>query len=460
MHLIRNIVLVVVLVASVCRADVVPPPVGTFSGEGLKLTLARSGNSYTGVAELGGSKFDLKGTLDAVKGLRGTFASAGATFEWTAVVEGKVLKFSTGGSDYLLPMPDEPRENPLARKKTGKVEGGKAAATPEGALKFTRLSIKDPGINNIEAISFLIPEGWKAQGEIKWFPDFSVLANLQMTVTDSKSGAQIQYLPVQNFTWVEHPVMPMNEGVNYMGNIVHRPIRDVAEFIKVMFVPQALPHLNGARQINTEELTKIEELVSKAWGGQSQVKASRVRYEFDRDGRPWEEDVYVVLVIGAGPEITIWSDTSAYSFRAPKGELDKLTPIMTTTVTTAKMSQDWYSGYMYVQQLFMNRMNQGIKNAAAISATVTKNSEEIRQMFSDSYKQRQESQDRISRGYGEYIRGVETYQNPYESRPVQLPSGYKDAWVNANGEYLMSVQAGFDPNVGSNVEWRRMEEVK
>lgn len=456
MHLIRNIVLIVVLVASVCRADVTPPPTGTFSGEGLKLTLARNGSTYTGVAELGGSKFDLKGTFDAAKGLRGTFVSEGATFEWTAAVEGRVLKFSTGGSDYALAIP-EVKENPLTKKKGEAVQ---VAAAPQGALKFTRYSIKDPGINNIEAISFLIPEGWKAQGEIKWYPDFSVLANLQMTVTDSKSGAQIQYLPLQNFTWVEHPVVPMQEGSNYMGNIVYRPIRDVAEFIKVMFMPQALPHLKGAQQIKTEELPKIAELVSKAWGGQSQVKASRVRYEFEREGKAWEEDVYVVLVIGAGPEITIWSDTSAYSFRAPKGELDKLTPIMTTTVTTAKMSQDWYSGYMYVQQLFMNRMNQGIKNAAAISATVTKNSEEIRQMFSDSYKQRQESQDRISRGYSEYIRGVETYQNPYESRPVQLPSGYKDAWVNANGEYLMSAQAGFDPNVGSNVEWRRMEGAK
>ena len=62
--------------------------------------------------------------------------------------------------------------------------------------------------------------------------------------------------------------------------------------------------------------------------------------------------------------------------------------------------------------------------------------------------------------FSEYVRGVETYKNPYEDRPIQLPSGYRDAWVNRSGEYILSTQAGFDPNVGSTTEWRRMEEAK
>jgi len=78
-------------------------------------------------------------------------------------------------------------------------------------------------------------------------------------------------------------------------------------------------------------------------------------------------------------------------------------------------------------------------------------------MFSESYRQRTESQDRISRSYSEYIRGVETYRNPYEDRPIQLPSGYNGVWVNRFGEYLLSNQSGFNPNESSTTEWRRME---
>lgn len=134
-----------------------------------------------------------------------------------------------------------------------------------------------------------------------------------------------------------------------------------------------------------------------------------------------------------------------------------MTPMMSTTISTLRLTPDWYSGFMYVQKLFTDRMNQGIANAKALSDTITRNSEEIRKMYADSYRQRQESEDRISQSYSEYIRGVETYKNPYEDHPVQLPSGYNDAWVNSRGEYMLSNQAGFDPNVGDTTEWRRME---
>jgi hypothetical protein len=52
---------------------------------------------------------------------------------------------------------------------------------------------------------------------------------------------------------------------------------------------------------------------------------------------------------------------------------------------------------------------------------------------------------------------VDTYKNPYEDRPVQLPAGYNDAWVNGRGEYILSNEAGYNPNVGDTTEWRRMD---
>lgn len=331
------------------------------------------------------------------------------------------------------------------------------APPPAGVMKFTRVGIRDPGINNIEAISFLIPAGWKTEGGVQWFHDYSVLANLLMKITDPQSGAQIQYLPIQNFTFLSNPVMPMQNGTNYMGNIVWPPTADVNELVQTFYVGQITPHLKGATLVGQQELPKIEQIVAASWGPESKVKASRVRYEYQVGGRPWEEDVYMTIVFTPNNMGVFWSVTSSYAFRAPKGELDKLTPVMSTIVNTARMNPDWFAGYMYVQQLFNNRMNQGIKNAAAISETITRNSEEIRKMYSDAYRARSESQDRISQGYSEYIRGVETYKNPYEDRPVQLPSGYNDAWVNNKGEYLLSNQAGFDPNVGDTSEWRRMD---
>ena len=339
--------------------------------------------------------------------------------------------------------------------------GGSAFAAPppsaRDSLKFTRLSVKDPGINNIEAVSFLVPSGWKVEGGIKWFPDYSILANLLMRISDPKTGAVIEFLPVQNFTWLTQMVVQMQPGTNYLGNILWQPVTDVPRFIQLFYMPQTLRHLQGARVVARDDLPKHAAEVARSFGGHSTVISARIRYEYQLGGRPWEESVHCTLVYTNWQLGTLWSVHSAYSFRAPKGQLDRLTPMMNTTVSSARLSPEWYGGYMYVQKLFQDRMNQSIRNAAAISATITRNSEEIRKMYSESYRQRSESQDRISQSFSEYVRGVETYKNPYEGRPVQLPSGYSDAWVNARGEYLLSNNAGFNPNVGDTTEWRRMD---
>jgi hypothetical protein len=312
-------------------------------------------------------------------------------------------------------------------------------------------------MNGIEAVSLLVPSGWKAEGGIQWFPDFNVQANLLLTVSDPATGAAVEFLPVQNFTYLTHMVVPMPRGANYLGNILWEPVPDAAQFVQTFYLPGALRHLQGGRQVGGEELPGVARAVAPSYGGQSTVRAGRVRYEYSRDGRPWEEDVYVTLAFTPFPLGTLWAVHGAHAFRAPKGQLDRLTPLLSTVVNTVRPTPEWYGGYRYVQQLFQNRMQQGIAAAGDLSRHIAQNSEEIRRMFADSYRERQASQDRIARSWSEAIRGVETYRDPYAGSAVELPSGYRDVWVSRRGEYLLSNQAGFDPNVGDNTEWQRME---
>jgi len=432
---------------------------GTYKGDQILITIAGNGPEYTGTIEIGGKKYPLTGTARGGK-LGGTFKADGGGFKFTATMSGPTLSFETDGSTYVCRQQgaggQEGPRNPLARGNEPKGPSG-PSSKESGAMRFTRLSVNDPGINNIEAVSFLIPAGWRAEGGVQWFPDFSVQANLLMKITDPQAGAAVEFLPVQNFTWLTQMVVPMTPGTNYMGNILWQPILDLAQFVQTFYIPNPLRHLQNARMIAKEDLPKVAAQVAQMHGGQSSAKSGRVRYEYQAASQAWEEDIYVNLVYTPMQIGTLWSVTSAHSFRAPKGSLDGFTPVMNTVVNSLRLSPEWYGGYMYVQKLFLDRMRQGIRSARALSETITRNSEEIRQMFSDSYRQRSESQDRISRSFSEYIRGVETYRNPYEDRPVQLPSGYANAWVNRSGEYILSPQAGFDPNIGSNIEWRRLE---
>jgi hypothetical protein len=191
----------------------------------------------------------------------------------------------------------------------------------------------------------------------------------------------------------------------------------------MFYAPQTSRQLQNAKQVAIEDLPKVAHEAAKHQAGGSATSA-RVRYEYMMNGQPWEEDVFVTLTFYPWQLGTIWSVSSAYAFRAPKGQLERLKPSMTTTVSSLRLSQGWFSGYMYVQKLFNDRMHQSTSNARAISDTVSRNSEEIRRMYAESYRQHSELQDWISQNFSEYIRGVETYKNSFEN--PDLPTGTLD----------------------------------
>lgn len=345
-----------------------------------------------------------------------------------------------------------------------KSAAGKAGSKPSPgkgttgvAMKFTRLSVKDPGAGNMEAVSFLIPAGWKAEGGVKWFPNHAIQANLLMKINDPRTGAGIEFLPAQYFSWPAAMTVSMPQGANYLGSIIWPPIHDVPEFIRTFYFPGALARLQTARIVANENQQKLADQLVRAEDAPPFARCARVRYEYREGGQSWEEDVYITLSYVPTQVGTYWTVERAYSFRAHQGQLDRLTPVMYATINTYRLSPNWYGYLMYVRKLFNDRMAQGIRNAGIISDTITRNTAEIRKMYEDSYRKANESQDRISRSYSEYIRGVETYRNPYEDRPIQLPSGYDGVWVNRSGEYLLSNHPGFNPNEGSTTEWRRMQ---
>ena len=62
-----------------------------------------------------------------------------------------------------------------------------------------------------------------------------------------------------------------------------------------------------------------------------------------------------------------------------------------------------------------------------------------------------------TRGRPGSSRARASYDNPFEGRTVELPNDYRYAWVSSSGEYALSDSAGFNPNVGSTIEWRLLK---
>ena len=187
--------------------------------------------------------------------------------------------------------------------------------------------------------------------------------------------------------------------------------------------------------------------------------AGRVRLEYELDGKPVEEDLYCVLNSMAlpGANLTIQIADKLSGLRAPKGKLDEATKLFETMIHSTRINLGWFNKYSQLAQaLTQAQMNQ-IRAAGELSRYISRTSSEISDMMRRSYEQRQASQDRISKNWSQYMRGVDEYHDPVAGRPVELPSGYKNAWVSGNGEYIVTDSLNFDPNVELNGNWQKLE---
>jgi hypothetical protein len=329
-------------------------------------------------------------------------------------------------------------------------------------LRLRRLSVTDPMMGGDEAFSMLVPADWRVEGGVVWRPELATLAYTAMRIASPRGPDQLEVLPNIPFTWNEAGYWGFGPGSLYLGMYVQQPIWDAQQYVQAVVLPQFRQGL-GARIVGRQELPDIARITAAAVqepGAQKRVIAERVRIEYVEGDRPIEEDIYCILVFTQtpmAPGITMWGTDRLLGFRAEKGKLDAQAPLLLAMTSSVRINPAWMSKYLQVQQMWVQNQMQAIRSAGELSRYLARTSDEISDMSMRAWEERQASQDRMSREFSEYIRGVETYDDPVAGRDVQLPSAYNEAWVSANGEYILSNDPNFNPNVGSNQSWERMK---
>jgi hypothetical protein len=143
--------------------------------------------------------------------------------------------------------------------------------------------------------------------------------------------------------------------------------------------------------------------------------------------------------------------------RAAKGRLERSFQLFQTIISSSRPNLQWFSQYSQLVQTLVQMKMQEIRNTGEISRMISRTQQEVSAMMRRTYEERQAAQDRISQNFSQYLRGVEAYRDPTDNRAVELPSGYREAWSNSQGEYLMSDDPNFNPNAGSTANWQRLE---
>ena len=324
-------------------------------------------------------------------------------------------------------------------------------------LRFHTEVVKDPLSNGIEAFRMLVPNGWVRRGGVVWNLRYSNVASVAMTVTDTRSHRELQAFPLIPQVWDPNRyVGPV--GGNYLGMEVRQPV-SAAALIEQLIVPAFRGNLRPAlvRRVALPKVARALTAKGKGTVTSSSYDAARVRIAYTQNGRAMEEDFYAIVSYTTSPALpgmTMWQPEILYSFRAPRGKLDVSARVLQTMISSVRTSLKWYAGYQYVFDLWVKGQMQAINAAGQLSKSIASANEEISRSTREAWEAQQNAYDRVYGEISNQIRGVETYQNPFEGRTVELPNDYRYAWVSSSGEYALSDSAAFNPNVGSTAEWR------
>jgi hypothetical protein len=146
-----------------------------------------------------------------------------------------------------------------------------------------------------------------------------------------------------------------------------------------------------------------------------------------------------------------------FSFKAEKGGLDSQYKIFQTMMYSFRLNPQWFNKYVQLIDYLVQQQITIIQDWGKLSEYISQTSDDISDMVWQSYNNRNAANDRMADDFSHYLNGTDTYYNPIDQNTVELPSGYSDAWVNGLGEYILSDNVNYNPNIGSGQNWQRME---
>jgi hypothetical protein len=334
-----------------------------------------------------------------------------------------------------------------------------------GELRLKPYIVNDPQLG-VEAFRFLMPASWKAEGGVVWRSNPTRPATVSIRVYNPAGVEEIGAVPDIPCVWAPTlPAFGFPPGSFYLGNEVRPPMGDAIQCLRGLVLPRYSSRLTEARIVSQESLPEM----AQSWAaanypdlqGRANFTGGKVRIEYEYEGKPVEMDSYAVEGAWTTPiqgvPMTFWGVGSIRYSRAAKGKLDEQYKLFQTMLYSEKLNIEWLNRYSQVRDLMIQNQIDASNRAVQLSRYLSRVNNQISDTIRRSYEQRQAALDRANANFDRYIRGVNQYHNPFDGGSVELPSGYRQVWANSLGEYILSDNANFNPNVSGTQNWRLLQ---
>ncbi len=329
-------------------------------------------------------------------------------------------------------------------------------AQPQGeSLSLAYLPVVDPLAGNVEAVRFLAPTNWAISGDgIVWNIGMrNGGVSLSMQVNDTQRNRGFGYIPYLPRHWSEpqQPGFPEGSVYGILGSVVTRPMTAV-DYINSIVIPENFPQ--GTEIIGSQTLPEVARGVAATYGYTS-TDAGRTRIRFNNGAGDVEAHVYAWMSYDILGDTTLWTPVNVYIVYAEDGQLDAEAPLLNTMALSAVVNPKWAEVVLSVERLRIDGNAQNQRQMEQLIATLRETSNAIFDITSQVYRDRQAANDVIFQDYAEAIRGTETFVDPGVG-PVELPGGFQQVWATGTGEYILSNDALFDPNLNSRFSWQEI----
>jgi hypothetical protein len=325
------------------------------------------------------------------------------------------------------------------------------------------------GVKNSHRV--MVPVGWRTQFEVRWEPQvIDDPAHLVARFTSPRQVEQFEEFGSVKASQMPDPsLLPLTSGAGqgrfgptYWGREV-LPVMEPLDAIQAFFLPRYRPDLSRARVAARAADPELAEYVYiragldavRRMGMQPLCSAARMRFEYDWDGVPVEEQVYAVVVgraarLNTGVLVT-WA-VEFFSYRAGKGQLDAMLPVFNRILCSFHVDPVWLSKYSAIIGKNLQSANRRVMQAAEINRIARQMADNISDTIQEMYQNRQEAMDRASAKWHEYYNNSWGDGQTSDGRRATVPLNARGVWMDRSGRVITSD----DPNFYPGDDWERV----
>lgn len=395
---------------------------------------------------------------------------------------------SYGAMDqYLKARDSDPQGDDVSDKGRTKEDESEDSLREE---QFALHQVIDTQHGGVVAWIFEHPATWLATSGLVWsFQDVSYPIRSYATVkpfllTDQLRQLSVSFkFPGPLFFWVEPNFGHCQQGQDVLGACCMPPM-SAADAI-TRYTSSLDYFTKPTKNVKIVSVAPIPPLAPKIGLDLKGLPSEDVclKIEYQDNGQTIGEEIYGIKVTQVVPYYgpmgvtnqTNWGFALILHFKGVKGSLDKENDTFWRIACSFKINPLWDKLQTQTWQQLQTQFNQyiqmgysQIQAASQLSRSITANNDALLNAFEQQRQAARQSSrsssnspsDRSpSDAFSEYIRGVETCDDPYYGESQQ-DYNYNYHWTDGFGNYQHSNDPFFNPNIGSTQNWTYMEPKK